>query len=567
MCCAGASSPPSGGPSKCCYADTSFCCPTADSGCCMNDQMCGTNGCEGTASFVVQSATTTTTLYTTNYTATITTTSTAFSTFLQTSMQLLTTNVTSGGVATATSTVYVKSTRYIKRDVPELAAPSAAPAVARDGGGAPARPEPSAPPPPLTAAPASPASAAIHDGLAAMGLVRKRTVTSVVYTYSFVWVGVPGATTVTKLVVLPVTSLVNSTSTVTNTIISDASVAVTVTSTITVDTLAAATVAPDPTATTNGTIPAVGAGAAATGAPGGDGFDSASQGTSPTAADSGPGSSSGVKGNGTTESAHPAAPPPPPPGLGAAAKAWQVEQPRPMRGALRAMIGAGAAVAGLAFLGLALILIRRHRANNSRYSSTPAAAALAGPPYGTGSSTAKNGGSWMLPVRLPPPPPLPPPVPPRHPANTPGGFPAWLTEAAASRSAISLGGLARHVSNAGGGPRQSSAVYSVSDYGDGVGGVGVGVGPYDPAMAPQPLAGPPLVDVGPRRWTVEMDSSAESLGAASSERTFGAGPVYDPARYMEAAVPAAAAGSETGCSRELREAPGQARPLLGSYGR
>lgn len=36
------------GPSKCCYAGTSFCCPTAN-GCCMNGQTCGKNGCEGTA--------------------------------------------------------------------------------------------------------------------------------------------------------------------------------------------------------------------------------------------------------------------------------------------------------------------------------------------------------------------------------------------------------------------------------------------------------------------------------------------------------------------------------------
>lgn len=281
----------------------------------------------------MQSVTTTTTLYTTDYTTTTTTTSTTFTTFLLTYMQLLTTNVTSSGAATATSTVYVKSTRFVKRTVAEPAIPTATPAAVRARG-----PEEPSKPLALTAAPASPVSAAIHDGLAAMGLLQKRAVTSLIYTYLFIWVGVPGTATVTKLMVVPATSVVSSTSTVTNTVFSEARTTVTVTSTITIDVAAAATMStvfestmrvraaslgrmkpPDPTATSTGAGPAVGAGEAATGAPGGDGLDSVSQGTSPTTDDSGGGSSGGMMGNGTTENAPPAAPLPE---LGAAAKAW-----------------------------------------------------------------------------------------------------------------------------------------------------------------------------------------------------------------------------------------------------
>ena len=96
----------------------------------------------------------------------------------------------------------------------------------------------------------------------------------------------------------------------------------------------------------------------------------------------------------------------------------------------------------------------------------------------------------------------------------------------------------RRISDGSATVRQSA--YSVSDYGP----------PYDPGMASPATARlpPDMGHLGLRRWTVEMDST-ESL--RESERTFGAGPVYDPARYMEMG-----ARDSPGRSRELLEVAG-----------
>ncbi|KAF2971440.1 hypothetical protein GQX73_g2081 [Xylaria multiplex] len=207
---------------NCC--NTSFCCESSPTGCCVKGTQCTPNGCVGDPAFLIQSVTTTTTLTSVVY-YTSTAHVTSVSTNLDVTTKFLTSTVTRNNIDLATVTNYVTSTKIAKRFLPENPKRIDHTTERRSR-----QTPPTLPLSPTTAR----GIGAFRHGLEHIGVLPKRDVTSYVYDFVFVWDTYSSGIVETSTVTSEIDSISTEFSTIVSTLFQDAKSTTTVVSTVVV---------------------------------------------------------------------------------------------------------------------------------------------------------------------------------------------------------------------------------------------------------------------------------------------------------------------------------------------